>query len=173
MPSSIASIEPDWDEIVLDAVLANYNQFIIKGNQPLTKDEIKWFSYSSLVRAVASMRLEKNVLVCKTGCQSVQEMWNNEKELYTRIASNIDHNEKSAVKKILQALLTAADYRNDKDEPITELQSTNLFGRSNNWITTSNEQLLKGGGTKRVDAWRRNLTQRLQRFRKSNSNEEK
>ena len=171
MPSSIASIEPNWDEIVLDSVLEYYKQFT---KQPIEEDGLKkWFSYSTLVKAVASMRLENNVLVCKSGCKLVQNMWKEEKEMYNRFNVSMDHVSNSAIKKILQALLNAADYRNDKDVKITELQSTNLFGESNNWITTSNKQLLKGGGTKRVEAWRRNLTQRLQQLRKSNSNEEK
>ena len=172
---STAPIVADWDDIVLDAVTTYYKNL----NFNVTKSKVaNFFSYSQLVKAVSSMKVQGNNLICDpVECAAVTKMWNAENTFVTA-AGAIFSEDNSAVKKVLEGLVVTARFKNASNDLINDVNNSNLFKNDiTNYVAYSNQKMLRntlsetqsGGRNKTVSVrpWQKNLTLRLQHVRDS------
>jgi hypothetical protein len=166
------SIETNWNFIIQKAAADYYNRLPERTSAEITQQDVAVFlDYNALAKAASSMKVKNEHLICGSGCKNtVREIWDIEMQFFEHhgLPPFGEHN--SAVKKIMDGLITASKFTNSHGDPLS-INDSNLFRDDvhTNFFGMAKDRVLKveenqTGGTRRVPAqkdWRKELTRRV------------
>ena len=174
--SNSMSIETNWNFIIQKATADYYNTLPESTSAEISQQDVAVFlDYNALAKAVSSMKVKNEHLICGSGCKNiVRQIWDVEMQFFEHhgLPPFGEHN--SAVKKIVEGLIAASKFANSHGDPLL-INDSNLFRDDvhTNFFGVAKDAILKveekqTGGTRRAPAqkdwrndWRKELTRRV------------